>query len=279
MLIFHTADAKRLEFAKQICSVNILVPHVIKRKNIFENMIALFSDDEILEEFPLRIRFANEPAIDSGGVCRDLFSAFWEEAYLNFFDGSSLLSPVMHANMDMASLPMLGKILSHGFLVCGRVLIRVVFPVLACVLLEPNVDIPRRILAQMFAESLCMHEALIKEAITVRGMTSFTAELQANLTNILSCYGCRVSLTPTNVTSELWNIAKYELQVKPMAAVYAMHSGIPSNEKPFWDTFSVEELYAIYLSLNATPAKVLSLIWRMHPRHVYLNTYSSTLGI
>jgi len=65
-----------------------------------------------------------------------------------------------------------------------------------------------------------------------------------------------------------------------MAAVYAMRSGIPSNEKPFWDTFSVEQLYAVYLSLNATPAKVLSLlIWRMHPRHIYLNTYSSTLGI
>ena len=31
-----------------------------------------------------------------------MFSAFWEEAILRFFDGSSLLIPVMHATIDMA---------------------------------------------------------------------------------------------------------------------------------------------------------------------------------
>jgi len=95
-------------------------------------------------------------------------------------------SPVMHANVDMASLPALGKILFHGFLVCGHILNRVVFPVLACVFLWPNVDIPQRILAQMFAESLCMHKpSIIKEAITVSDMTSFTAELQATFLVIM----------------------------------------------------------------------------------------------
>ena len=32
-----------------------------------------------------------------------MFSAFWEEAYRQFFDGSTLLMPCMHANTDMAS--------------------------------------------------------------------------------------------------------------------------------------------------------------------------------
>ena len=95
----------------------------------------------MLQKFPLRIRFVNEMAIDSGGVCRDLFSVFWEEAYLKFFDGSSLLSPAMHASVDMASLPALGKTLSHGFLVCGHMPIRAVFLILACILLGPNVVI------------------------------------------------------------------------------------------------------------------------------------------
>ena len=133
--------------------------------------------------------------------------------------------------------------------------IRVVFPVLACILLGTNVVIARRILARMFSESLCLHEAsIIKEAITVGCMT-FPAKLQASLTNILSRYGCRVNPTPANLKSELWSIAKYELQIKPMAAVYAMCCGIPGSEKPFWDGFTVEQLYAVYLSLNATPAK------------------------
>ena len=37
-----------------------------------------------------------------------------------------------------------------------------------------------------------------------------------------------------------------------MAAVYAMHSGIPSSEIPFWNAFSVEQLYDVYVSLNIT---------------------------
>jgi len=108
----------------------------------------------------------------------------------------------------------------------------------------------------MFAESLCLHKAsIIEEAITIGGVTPFTDKLQASLTNILSCYRCRVSPTPTNLKLELWNIAKYELQVKPMAAVYVTKSfsGIPF-------LLNLKQFYIAYLSLNATPAKVLSII-------------------
>jgi len=103
MLIAHTADATRLEFVQKICPVNNSLPHVIEWKNVYEDMQALFSDDQMLQEFPFWIRFVNELAIDSWGVCRDLFSAFREEAYLKFFDRSSLLSQAMHASIDMAS--------------------------------------------------------------------------------------------------------------------------------------------------------------------------------
>ena len=61
------------------------------------------------------------------GVCRDMFSGFWEEAYLKFFDGSSLLTPVLHATIDMTRLQLLGNILSHGFLVCSYLPVRVHF--------------------------------------------------------------------------------------------------------------------------------------------------------
>lgn len=40
---------------------------------------------DILEEYPFRVQYENELAVDTGGVCRDLFSAFWEEAYLKSF--------------------------------------------------------------------------------------------------------------------------------------------------------------------------------------------------
>lgn len=87
---------------------------------------------DILKEYPFRIRYIGEKGIDMGSLCRDLFSAYWEEAYLKHFDGESLLIPLMQpCNMtDMDALPILGKILSHGFMTCGFLPVKVIFRVL-----------------------------------------------------------------------------------------------------------------------------------------------------
>jgi len=45
-----------------------------------------------------------------------------------------------------------------------------------------------------------------------------------------------------------------------MAALCAISSGIPSREKPFWQSYSIQELYSVYLALCATPAKVLAIL-------------------
>lgn len=68
---------------------------MVNRGNIFNQVIDLFSDDHFLKEYPLYIKFEGEIAVDSGGVQRDMLSAFWEEAYVRFFEGSSLLVPIV----------------------------------------------------------------------------------------------------------------------------------------------------------------------------------------
>ena len=73
-------------------------------------------------EYPLRISFVGEQAIDTGGVLRDMLSAFWEEAYLKHFDGAGLLTPIVHAQIDLSPLPILGSVLSHGYVPCRRIL-------------------------------------------------------------------------------------------------------------------------------------------------------------
>ena len=51
---------------------------------IFAEVIALYKDKakEIFMENPFRIRYKESQAVDTGGVARDLFSAFWDIAYL-----------------------------------------------------------------------------------------------------------------------------------------------------------------------------------------------------
>ena len=55
--------------------------------------------------------YDSEVAIDEGGVTRDMYSAFWEEAYNHLFDGATILVPLVHAQTDMGIFPILGKII------------------------------------------------------------------------------------------------------------------------------------------------------------------------
>ena len=65
-------------------------------------------------EIQFRIRYKDSQAVDTGGVARDLFSVFWDIAYLRTFDGGNSLTPTVHPHMDMSIYAVLGSIISHG---------------------------------------------------------------------------------------------------------------------------------------------------------------------
>lgn len=48
--------------------------------------------------------------------------------------------------------------------------------------------------------------------------------------------------------------------MKPLDAIYALHSGVPAIHRTFWTQFSVEQLFNLYMALNATPATVIDKI-------------------
>ena len=257
--IFYAVDAKRLEYVKRICPVKPTLSHQIRRNMIYDDVMELFCNESALREFPLRISFQDEIAFDSGGVSRDMFSAFWETAYCRFFEGACLLTPNLHATTDMSVLRLLGRIISHGFLVSGYMPIRVAFPCMAGVLLGPMTDFSSSILIEAFSESLCSYEAgIIKQALEE---STFSTDLQTKIVSILSRYGSRACpSTSTDLRAQLLNVGKYEFLIKPMAAISSIHSGISEEEKLFWRNFSVNELHSLYLSLSATAEKVLNII-------------------
>ena len=65
-------SGKRLNFVDTICNRQQLglLFHEVERSNIYNDVL---SDEKVLEEFPLRIRFGGEIAFDTRGVCRDMF--------------------------------------------------------------------------------------------------------------------------------------------------------------------------------------------------------------
>lgn len=130
-----SGDAKRLTFVQQHLTYKTATFHVIERRDVFDNVNDLLSKKSVLSEFPLQIEFSSEAGLDSGGVCRDMISAYLEHAYKQFFDGNSILVPVLHPDADMQTFPRLGLVISHGYLVSGFLPTRIAFPALASILL------------------------------------------------------------------------------------------------------------------------------------------------
>ncbi len=89
----HAVDDRRLAYMMDTLDTHHGLPHKVRREHVFEDCIELYTKnlDAVFKEFPFRIRYANEKAIDTGGVSRDMFCAFWDDTYMAAFDGGNLL--------------------------------------------------------------------------------------------------------------------------------------------------------------------------------------------
>ena len=116
-------------------------------------------------EFPLHIKYDTEIAYDTGGVLIDMLSAFWEVVYLKLFDDGLVLTPLLHAQVDMM-FSLLGKILSHGYFVTGYLLLRITFPTLAGMLLGQSAEVSDDMLITTLANSISPVDAsVIKDVL------------------------------------------------------------------------------------------------------------------
>ena len=258
------ADAERLKFGIDVLDTHNGLPHVIRRNRIFNDVVALFRDKReiVLKEFPLRIKYANEKAVDTGGVCRDMLSAFWQEAYVNNFGGRNVV-PIVHPHSDMQVFEVFGVIFSHGYINTGFLPVRVAFPSIAAAVYGTNVCIPEEIMIESFQCYLSFHESgVLRKALSVCGKQSerFPDDLTAQLISILSHFGCRENPQPSNLKQLIVQLGQHEFITKPLGALQAFHNGIPSTHHQLWNQLTVKRLFALYNAMNATPQLVLEML-------------------
>ena len=168
--------------------------HSVRRSNIFDDVLSIYQNQrhQVLKEYPFRVRFEGEKGIDAGGVARDMYSEFYEAAYVSLFDGSSLLTPVVHPEMDTTSLSTFGFVLSHGYLMSGILTIRIAFPSLAQSLLGASVILNDSILVKAFIDSISIHEAgivKVAEAEVGQQISVFSPEVKSGHCSVASTPG------------------------------------------------------------------------------------------
>lgn len=210
-------------------------PHLIRRNKLYEDVNTLYEkfEEQVEDEFPFRVCFDDEQAVDSGGVSRDMFSGYWEEVYPLSFDSGSTVIPSVHPHVDISKFKILGTILSHGYLACGYLPVRIVFPVPAATLMGPGIHVDDSILLGSFCEYLSVYDqSVLKKAIQ---SPTFTPDIQESVVNMLSKFGCRETPTPKNVKNLVVQLALHEFTIQPLGAVYSMNSGIPQTHKSFWE--------------------------------------------
>ena len=89
------------------------------------------------------------------------------------FDGATILVPLIHAQTDMGIVPILGKIISHGYLASGYLPVRVSLPSLITLLLGPSANIPRSFLLDALMDYLSDNEKeKLKPALKCKGNDS-----------------------------------------------------------------------------------------------------------
>lgn len=256
----HAADMKRKSFVYKNYKCYGDQEVVVNRPTVYDDVTQFYREKlGVVDHFPIKVKFMNEDGLDAGGLRRDLFSAFWEQAsYGKVFDGSALLVPISHAHVAFDQFLTLAKILSHGYLVGGFLPTRIAFPVLAYILKGPSVTIPQNIVLQSFCDYLCVVDRdSISQALK---STTFTDEVRNSIISVLSRYDCRDVPTPSNLSKLLFSIANHEFKIKPFAVLSLMNTGIPDGHRPFWDSVRVDELYALCSSLSASPQRVLEKI-------------------
>ena len=280
-LFISAAEEERTSFMQLHTSIYGFLHH-ISRDDIYSSTLSLYKEamETIISEYPFRMKFDGEAAVDSGGVSRDFFSSFWEKAYAKAFDGNTRLTPALHSGVDLESLGLFGAIISHGYLAAGFLPVRIALPSLMCIFFGPNIDIPNDIMVESFIDSLSAHECdSVKSALNVaKGCGRFSDQQNRELVDIFSRYGSRGIPSPGNLKGTILQAAKYEFVMKPCAALTAMHSGIRKKLLAFWEEKSVYELRSLYLALSATPAKVLSLLDKTLARRGSSSTCASLWG-
>ena len=246
------------EFVKTL-STKVGKHHHIDRTNILTEVFALFEKDGILQQYPLRIQFLGEKALDTGGVSRDMLEEFWKSAFIKYFDGSSLLVPCLHAQSNMAIFQKLGTIMSHGYLFCNVLPTRIAFPSLAACLMGLHVEIPDSIYLCSLIDYLSLAEQkVVRESFVVKSH-SFPKQIEQELINILDRFETRENPNPGNLKRLLIAVGKYEFLTKPFAVIATIHAGIPNAELQFWHRFSIQKLHQLYLTLTTSPSKILQL--------------------
>lgn len=119
--------------------------HSVRRSSVFSDVLKIYGEKSILREFPIYyFEFEDEMAVDQGSheIC---FLPFGRNPTPRYLMDQLCLFPCL---TDTSILPVVGSIVSHGYLVSGFLPVRVALPCRIGILCGPGASIPQPMLCE-----------------------------------------------------------------------------------------------------------------------------------
>lgn len=178
-------------------------------------------------------------------------------------DGSSPLCPVVHPEMNVSLLAIMGFIISHAYMVSGILPVRIAFPCLAHSLLGTSETVPESAILEAFQDSLSTHDSnVVKNALkeVKQQQHTFSLQVTSELIPLLSHFNSRQIATPKSFHQHITNVGTNEFLIKPAAALALIHTGVPEQHRPFWGRVGVTGLLSFYKAQSVCPSMVLKMV-------------------
>ena len=190
----------------------------LHREYLYNDLIKLFENPDVVEYFPFKVSFKGEMGVDTGGLSREAFFTFWEDVYTKHCDGACLVTPIVCAGLNSHHLKILGRIISYGYISCGFLPVRIGFPTLAAILVQSFSDVSADILLRTFKNSLTPVDlSTVNEALSCK--TTYPPYLSSKLIDLFSRYDCLEVPKPGNILRLCQHICQYLFIDKPFLAI------------------------------------------------------------
>ncbi len=111
----------------------------------------------------------------------------------------------------MTMFPVIGSVLSHGFLATGQLPDHIALPTLTALLLGPSTSVLNEVMLDTFMDFISAYKrSVFKQAFEYPKCSSYPAHLQVELKRCLLRIGCRVLPMPSKLLSIIEQTARYE---------------------------------------------------------------------
>ncbi|XP_061893486.1 uncharacterized protein LOC133643095 [Entelurus aequoreus] len=223
----------------------------LRRVNIVDDVLNVFMDPKVLNA-SLRMEFTNEKAMDSDGVSREAYSAFWDH-FLDQCEGEDERVPRLRPDYSEKKWQALGRVWLKGYLDHKILPIRLspAF-VLACCKGVSSVD--EELLMMSFARFLSENERVSLEK-ALQGTIDETVE--EDLLDVFSRMGSHCLPPKNNLRAAILTMAHKALLQEPKFIIDCFHSSV-HNAMPMLIT--KDNIMEIYESKRPTNKKVAQMI-------------------